>query len=71
MTLWRWIALVSSMVYWSVFFYLISFRRWNVAAFAVGMLHMLLAMLGSVAPIRSLIDPNNGGWQIGLIRFER
>src|SRR5512145_31448 len=56
--------------YWSIFFYLLKLRRWNVAALAVGVLHMLLATFGSVAPIRSVIDSNYAGWQIGLIRFE-
>lgn len=70
MTVWLWIALVSGVVYWLIFCYLVTFRRWNAAALAVGVLHMLLASFGSVAPIRSLMDPNYAGWQIGLIRLE-
>jgi len=70
MTVWLWIALISNLVYWTIFFTLVARRRWNKPALAVGVLHMLFASLLVVAPIRSLIDPAYIGYQIGLFRFE-
>lgn len=70
MTVWLWIALLSNLIYWTIFFSLVARRRWNKPALAVGVLHMLFASLLVVAPIRSLIDPAYIGYQIGLIRFE-
>jgi hypothetical protein len=70
MTIWLWIALVSNVVYWGIFFFLVSHRRWTKASLAVGVLHMIFASLLVVAPIRSLIDPNYIGYSIGFIRFE-
>lgn len=70
MTIWLWIALISNIVYWTIFFKLLTRRQWNKAALAVGVLHMVFASLLVVAPIRSLIDPNYIGYQLGMIRFE-
>lgn len=70
MTIWLWIALVSNVVYWGIFFFLVSRRRWTKASLAVGVLHMIFASLLVVAPVRSLIDPNYIGYSIGFIRFE-
>lgn len=70
MTVWLWVVLVSNLIYWSVFFYLLTRRRWDAPALAVGVLHMLFASLLVAAPIRSVFDPNYGGYQIGFLRFE-
>lgn len=70
MTIWLWIALLSNLIYWTIFFKLVTRRQWNKAALAVGILHMAFASLLVVAPIRSLIDPHYIGYQLGLIRFE-
>lgn len=70
MTIWLWIALISNLVYWGIFFALISRRRWTKASLAVGVLHMIFASLLVVAPIRSLIDPDYVGYSLGFIRFE-
>jgi hypothetical protein len=70
MTVWLWIALVSNVVYWGVFFYLLSRRQWNKAALAVGVLHMLFAMPLVVAPLRSLMDPGYIGYGLGFFYFE-
>lgn len=70
MAIWFQIALVLGVVYWLIFCYLLTRRRWNAAALAVGVLHMIIASVNSVAPIRSLLDPNYVGWQIGFIRFD-
>lgn len=70
MTIWLWIALISNLVYWTIFFKLVAHRRWSKPALAVGLLHMVFASLLVVAPIRSLIDPAYIGYQLGLIRFE-
>jgi hypothetical protein len=56
MNIWAPIFLVTNAIYWAVFFYLLSRRRWNAAALMVGLFHMLLASVLSVAPFRSLLD---------------
>ena len=71
MAIWFQITLVLNVIYWAVFFYLLSRRRWNVPALMVGMFHMLFAAVVSVAPIRSLLDPNYPGYGLGVIQFEK
>ncbi len=71
MAIWFQIALVLNVIYWAVFFYLLSRRRWNVPALAVGIFHMLFAAVVSVAPIRSLLDPDYTGYGLGVIHFEK
>jgi hypothetical protein len=70
MAIWFWLALVANISVWSVFFYLVSRRRWNVAALTVGLLHMLFSVILSVAPFRSFLDPNYPGLGLGFLRFE-
>jgi hypothetical protein len=70
MAIWFKIAIPLYLLYWVVFFYLLSRRRPNVAALAVGIFHMLLAGLFSVAPIRSVLDPDYMGLGVGLINFK-
>ena len=70
MKVWLWVVLASNVVYWSIFFYLLSRRRWDAPALTFGALHMLFASLLVAAPLRSLLDPNYAGYQLGLIRFE-
>lgn len=71
MTVWLWVVLVSLVVYWSIFSYLLGrSRRWDVPALVFGISHMLFASLSVAAPIRSLLDPGYMGYQIGFIRFE-
>jgi hypothetical protein len=70
MEIWFQIGIALNVVYWGVFFYLLSRRRWNVPALAVGLFHMLFAAVSSVAPIRSLLDPNYAGYEVGVIHFE-
>ncbi len=70
MTPWLWIALVSNLIYWSLFALLVVRHRPGAARAAVGVLHLLLAGVGSVAPIRSFIDPAYPGLGLGLLRFE-
>ena len=70
MSVWLWVVLISNVVYWSIFFYLLTRRRWDAPALTVGLLHMLFASLIVAAPIRSLFDPNYMGYQLGLVRFE-
>ena len=57
---------VTNAIYWAVFFYLLSRRRWNAAALVVGLFHMLLASVLSVAPFRSLLD-SDYRWQLGFV----
>jgi hypothetical protein len=70
MSTWLWVFLISNIVYWSIFFYLLTRRRWDTPALTFGVLHMLFASLIAAAPIRSFFDPNYIGYQLGLIRFE-
>lgn len=71
MAIWFQIAIAMNVVYWAVFFYLLSRRRWNAAALAVGIFHMLFAAVISVAPIRSLLDPDYAGYGLGVIQLEK
>lgn len=71
MTRWLWIALISNLLYWSLFAYWCSKKQWTWSGFGVGTLHMLFASLLVVAPIRSLIDPDYPGYQLGVLRFEK
>jgi len=69
MTVWIQIFLVTNIIYWALFFYLLSRRRINATALAVGLFHMLLASVLSVAPFRSLLDADYR-WQLGFVGFE-
>ena len=71
MAIWFEIALVLNFIYWAIFVYLLSRRRWNIPALAVGIFHMLFATTTSVAPIRSLVDPAYIGYSVGLLHFEK
>lgn len=71
MTRWLWIAVISNAVYWGLFAYWCSKKQWTRSALWVGILHMLFATPVVVAPIRSLIDPNYPGYQLGVLRFEK
>lgn len=70
MAVWFQIGVVVNVACWAVFFYLLTRRRWNVAALAVGVFHMLFAAINSVAPVRSLLDPAYAGYGIGVFQFE-
>jgi hypothetical protein len=69
MAIWFKIAIPLNILYWAIFFYLLSRRRWSWSALMVGLFHMLFAGVCSVAPIRSLIDPNYIGFGVGVIQF--
>ena len=66
MQIWTAIFLVTNTIYWAVFFYLLSRRRWSAAALVVGLFHMLLASVLSVAPFRTLLD-SDYRWQLGYV----
>lgn len=70
MAIWFWLALASNIIVWSIFFLLLTGRRWNVAALMVGLLHMLFAIVVSVAPFRSFLDASYPGLGLGFLRFE-
>lgn len=67
---WFQIGIAVNVACWAVFLYLLSRRRWNVAALSVGVFHMLFAALNSVAPFRSLLDPDYIGYGLGVLQFE-
>jgi len=66
---WTQIFLVTNVIYWALFFYLLSRRRGNAAALVVGLFHMLLASTLSVAPFRSLFEAGYR-WQLGFVGFD-
>ncbi len=70
MTPWLKIALVTNLLYWAVFVFLGVRQRPGAAAVVLGVMHMLLAGVVSVAPIRSFIDPAYPGFRVGLLHFE-
>lgn len=70
MALWFKIAIPLNVIYWGVFCYLLSRRRWTRAALVVAVFHMLFAGIVSVAPVRAWLDPHYGGYVLGMINFE-
>ena len=71
MTPWLWIALVGNLVYWTIFVALVRRHRPGASGVTLGVMHMLLAGVLSVAPIRSFIDADYPGFGIGLLHFEK
>ena len=71
MAIWFWLALALNIVVWSIFFVLLARRRWSWAALTVGVLHMVFALVVSVAPFRSFLDPAYPGLGLGFLRFEK
>lgn len=70
MTVWIQIFVVTNVIYWALFFYLLSRRRRRDAvALVVGLFHMLLASVLSVAPFHTLLDADYR-WQLGFVGFE-
>lgn len=69
MAIWYWLGLTSNVLVWSIFFYLLTRRHWNFGALLVGILHMLFAAIVSIAPFRSLLDPNYAGLGLGFLSF--
>ena len=61
---------VTNLVFWTVFVCLLTRRRPGFAAAALGVMHMLLAGVVSVAPFRSFVDPAYPGFRMGLLHFE-
>ena len=70
MTPWFWIALISNTIYWSLFGLLLKRGRWTTTGLVVGVVHLLIAAIFSVAPFRSALDPAYPGFRFGLLHFE-
>jgi hypothetical protein len=70
MNIWMQVLLVSAAVYSSIFIALLFKRRWTKVGLAVGIVHLLFALLFSVAPFRSLLDESYIGFGLGMLRFE-
>jgi hypothetical protein len=70
MTTWLWIAVISNAIYWAVFLFLLKRRHWNKTSLVIGIVHLLIAGIFSVAPIRSAMDPAYPGFRFGLLHFE-
>ncbi len=70
MAIWFWLALASNIVVWSIFFALLVRGRWSWAGLTIGVLHMFFAIVVSVAPFRSFLDPGYPGLGLGFLRFE-
>ncbi|HJP91269.1 MAG TPA: hypothetical protein VJ875_04890 [Pyrinomonadaceae bacterium] len=71
MAIWFWLALASNIVVWSIFFLLLARHHWKGVSLMVGILHMLFAVIVSVAPFRSILDPNYPGLGLGFLRLEK
>jgi hypothetical protein len=71
MAIWFKIALVLNVIYWTVFLYLLSRRRWTRWGLVVGIFHMFFASVVSVAPIRSILDGDYVGYGLGELHFEK
>ena len=70
MAIWFKLAIALNVIYWLIFFVLLSRRRWTIAGLLVGIFHMLFAAVVSVAPIRSTLDPHYTNFGVGLIQFQ-
>lgn len=70
MNAWGWTFLISNLVYWGIFVKLAAVGPRKRLPIVLGIVHMLLATLVSVAPIRSFVDADYAGFGLGLIRFE-
>jgi hypothetical protein len=70
MNLWGWTFLVTNLMCWAVFVRRVQRGPHQRYAVGIGVLHMLLATLVSVAPARSFFDPQYHGFALGLLRFE-
>jgi hypothetical protein len=68
--IWFQIAIALNVIYWMIFFFLLSRRRWTVAGLLAGIFHMLFAAVVSVAPIRSTLDPQYMNFGLGFIQFK-
>ena len=70
MTPWLWIAIISNTVYWSLFALQVRRRQWTKTGLVIGIVHLLVAAIFSVAPFRSALDPAYPGFRFGLLHFE-
>jgi hypothetical protein len=70
MNAWGWTFLLSNLVYWAMFLKVARAGSRRPLPIVVGVIHMLFAALVSVAPVRSLFDPDYIGFGLGLLRFD-
>jgi hypothetical protein len=70
MNAWGWVFVISAAAYWSVFIVLARSGPRKALPIGIGVLHMLIAMLLAVAPMRSFFDPDYLGLSLGVLRFE-
>jgi hypothetical protein len=70
MTRWLWIALISNSIYWTVFASRLRRKEWTKIGLLVGIAHLFIAAIFSVAPFRSAFDPAYPGFRFGLLHFE-
>ena len=68
MAIWFKLAIAANLIYWTIFFLLLSRRRWTVAGLIAGIFHMLFAAIVSVAPIRSTLDPQYTNFGLGFVQ---
>ena len=70
MAIWFKFAIALNLIYWTIFFLLLSRGRWTVAGLMAGIFHMLFAAIVSVAPIRSTLDPQYTNFGLGFIQVK-
>ncbi len=70
MPIWFQLAIALNLIYWMIFFLLLSRRRWTIAGLLVGIFHMLFAAVVSVAPLRATLDPQYTNFGVGFLQFK-
>ena len=67
---WLYPGFAAFVVYFSIFGFFVSKRRWTRAGLCVGLANMILVSMNIVAPIRGVLDPDYLGYNIGLIHVD-
>lgn len=67
---WLYPGFAAFVVYFSIFGFFVSKRRWTRAGLGVGLANMILVSMNIVAPIRGVLDPDYLGYHIGLIHVD-
>ena len=70
MAIWFKFAIAFNLIYWTIFFLLLSRRRWTIPGLMAGIFHMLFAAMVSVAPLRATLDPQYTNFGLGFIQVK-
>lgn len=64
---WTTLLLASNLLYWGVFIYLVTRRRWSWSGLLVGVLHMMISTPLVLGPWRALFNDRNFHYQVGYV----